>query len=131
MDENTIKKFQKTVWDFYKLNKRSFPWRNTKNPYHILVSEIMLQQTQTSRVIVFYERWIKRFPDFKSLAGAKFSEIYPYWQGLGYNRRAQNLQKTSQKVVREYKGKLPQDISTLVQFYGIGPYTSRAIAIFS
>lgn len=129
-----IKKFQKTVWDFYKKNKRSFPWRETTDPYKILVSEIMLQQTQADRVVVFYEKWLKRFPDFKALAGAKFSEIYPYWQGLGYNRRALNLQKAAQKAMEEYAGRLPSGVSGvghLNEFPGIGPYTARAVSIFS
>src|SRR5258706_4469495 len=109
MDKQRIKEFQKVIWDFYKKNKRDFPWRNTKDPYKILVSEIMLQQTQADRVVVFYKRWIKWFPNFASLKGVKFSEIYPYWQGLGYNRRALNLQKAAQKAITEYNGKLPQD----------------------
>src|SRR3989344_1261797 len=129
--KDSIKKFQKTIWDFYKNNKRTFPWRQTKDPYKILVSEIMLQQTQTGRVIEYYRKWLERFPDFKTLAGAKFSEIYPYWQGLGYNRRALALQKTAQKAIKEYNGKLPNDISLLEEFPGIGPYTARAVSIFS
>ena len=131
MQKESIKKFQKIVWDFYKKNKRDFPWRNTKDPYRILVSEVMLQQTQAPRVVAFYQRWIKRFPNPKALAGAKFSEIYPFWQGLGYNRRALALQKTAQKAVAEFKGKLPANITTLETFPGIGPYTARAISIFS
>ncbi len=131
MQNGKIKKFQKTVWDFYKKNKRDFPWRNTKNPYHILVSEVMLQQTQAPRVVAFYQRWIKRFPSPNALADAKFSEMYPLWQGLGYNRRALALQKTAQKVVKEFGGKLPTDSEHLKAFPGIGPYTARAVSIFS
>lgn len=131
--------FQKLVWDFYKENKRDFPWREpirhgsgqVYDPYHILVSEIMLQQTQAPRVVAYYEKFIKQFPDFKSLADAKFNEIYPLWQGLGYNRRALALQKAAQKAVIEYDGKLPQGILLLEEFPGIGPYTARAVAIFS
>ncbi len=131
MDEKRIEEFQKTVWDFYKKNKRDFPWRNTTDPYKILVSEIMLQQTQADRVVNYYQRWIKRFPNIASLAEAKFSEIYPFWQGLGYNRRALALQKTAQKAVQEFGGKLPKDILELEKFPGIGPYTARAVSIFS
>lgn len=135
MPIDRIKTFQKIVWDFYKKNKRDFPWRETTDPYSILVSEIMLQQTQADRVVAFYEKWLKRFPDFKTLAGAKFSEIYPFWQGLGYNRRALNLQKAAQKTIEEYGGKLPVDVPVDVQrlqsFLGIGPYTARAVSIFS
>ncbi len=131
MDKKRIADFQKTVWDFYKKNKRTFPWRETTDPYKILVSEIMLQQTQAPRVVVYYEKWLQRFPDFTTLAAAKFSEIYPYWQGLGYNRRAQALQKTAEKVVAAYNGKLPSDTALLEKLPGIGPYTARAVSIFS
>lgn len=130
-NKKEIEKFQKTVWDFYKKNKRNFPWRRTKDPYKILVSEIMLQQTQADRVVRYYEKWLKGFPNLESLAKAKFSEIYPYWQGLGYNRRGLNLQKAAQKALAEYKGKLPKDVSLLEEFPGIGPYTARAVSIFS
>ena len=126
-----ISQFKVEVWDFYKKNKRSFPWRKTKDPYKILVSEVMLQQTQVLRVVAFYQKWIKRFPNIKTLAEAKFSQIYPFWQGLGYNRRAQALQKTAQKVVKEFGGKLPPDIATLEKLPGIGLYTARAVSIFS
>ena len=82
-------------------------------------------------MVPFYEKWIRRFPDFASLTDAKFSEIYPYWQGLGYNRRGLNLQKAAQKAITEYQGKLPQDILLLEAFPGIGPYTARAVSIFA
>jgi A/G-specific adenine glycosylase len=129
--KDRIENFQKLVWDFYRKNERRFPWRETTDPYKILVSEIMLQQTQADRVVAFYERWIKRFPDFTSLAGASFREIYPFWQGLGYNRRALALQKTAQKAVAEFGGKLPPGVQHLEEFPGIGPYTARAVAIFA
>ena len=127
----SISQFKVKIWDFYQKNKRDFPWRQTKNPYKILVSEVMLQQTQTDRVVAYYEKWLKRFPNFKSLASARFSEIYPFWQGLGYNRRGLNLQKAAQKALVEYKGKLPQNVAQLAEFPGIGPYTARAVSIFS
>lgn len=125
MQEEKIKKFQKTVWDFYKKNQRSFPWRETTDPYKILVSEIMLQQTQAPRVVAFYEKWIKRFPDIKTLAKANFSQIYPFWQGLGYNRRALNLQKAAKHIT---ENGWPDNLQDLP---GIGPYTARAVSIFS
>ncbi len=131
MDPKEIKKFQQTVWNFYKKNKRDFPWRQTTDPYNILVSEIMLQQTQAPRVIAYYNAWIKKFPNVKKLAKATFSQIYPYWQGLGYNRRALALQKLAQEVVKNHSGKLPEDFGQLQQLPGIGPYTARAVSIFS
>lgn len=131
MQKAEIKKFQELIWDFYKKNKRDLPWRNTTNPYYILVSEIMLQQTQADRVIPYYKKFIKRFPAFKSLAGAKFSEIYPLWQGLGYNRRALALKKLAEIVTKEYQGKLPVNPILLQTLPGIGPYTARAIIAFA
>lgn len=131
MDRRSIKKFQTLVWNFYKKNKRTLPWRATKDPYKILVSEVMLQQTQADRVVAYYKKWITRFPNFTSLAGAKFSEIYPYWQGLGYNRRALALQKLAKEVVKKYHGKLPLGIRQLEELPGIGPYTARAVSIFA
>ncbi len=131
MEEKRIAEFQKTVWDFYGKNQREFPWRNTKTPYHILVSEIMLQQTQADRVVRYYKRWLERFPDFAALAKAPFSDIYPYWQGLGYNRRAMALKKLAQVVIEKYQGELPKKIPLLEDLPGIGPYTARAVSIFS
>lgn len=126
-----IASFQKKVWDFYRKNRRDFPWRNTQNAYHILVSEIMLQQTQADRVVPFYKKWIARFPDIASLAGATFSKIYPYWQGLGYNRRALALQKTAQKIATDFAGNIPKDVVVLQTLPGIGPYTACAVSIFA
>ena len=126
-----IGEFQKTVWDFYQKNQRSFPWRKTKNPYRILVSEVMLQQTQADRVVRYYEAFLKRFPNVETLAAASFADIYELWQGLGYNRRAMNLKKAAEKSVNEFKGKFPKDPVTLETFPGIGPYTAKAVAIFS
>jgi len=131
MEKEHIESFQKLIWNFYKKNKRDLPWRNTTDPYNILISEVMLQQTQADRVVSFYKTFIKRFPNFKTLAGAKFSEIYPLWQGLGYNRRALALQKLAQEVTVKYRGKLPLGIIELQQLPGIGPYTARAVSIFS
>ncbi|MBX4200801.1 A/G-specific adenine glycosylase [Candidatus Parcubacteria bacterium] len=139
MQKPDIKKFQTTVWDFYKKNKRNFPWREpirrgsgqAYDPYKILVSEIMLQQTQADRVVRYYGRWLEKFPDAHSLARVTFAEIYPFWQGLGYNRRALALQKAAKKVIDEFNGKFPSDVGRLEEFPGIGPYTARAVSIFS
>ncbi len=131
MEKDEIKKFQKLIWTFYKKNQRSFPWRETIDPYRILVSEIMLQQTQTDRVVAYYKKWVKRFPNFKSLVDVPFNEIYPLWQGLGYNRRALALQKLAEEVTKKYKGVLPKDLVLLQELPSIGPYTARAVSIFS
>jgi len=131
MDKKRVERFRKIVWNFYKKNGRSFPWRKTKNPYRILVSEIMLQQTQADRVVTYYEKFVKRFPDFKTLAKANFQQIYKLWQGLGYNRRALALWRLAKEVVAKYQGKLPRDIIALESLPGIGPYTARAVSIFA
>lgn len=131
MDKKRVEQFRRTIWSFYKKNHRSFPWRKTKDPYKILVSEIMLQQTQADRVVVYYEKFIKKFPDFKTLSKANFKDIYQIWQGLGYNRRALALQKLAKEVTAKHHGKLPKDIVLLEELPGIGPYTARAVSIFA
>jgi A/G-specific adenine glycosylase len=119
------------IWDYYQHNRRDFSWRATDNPYHIVVSEIMLQQTQTYRVAPKYELFIKAFPDFTTLAQAPLQNLLAAWHGLGYNRRALALQKTAQKVVQEYNGLLPNDPETLVTFPGIGKATAASICAFA
>lgn len=131
MDKKRITDFQRIIWNFYKKNKRSFPWRTTKDPYKILVSEIMLQQTQADRVVRYYEKWLERFPNFASLSRASFNEMYSHWQGLGYNRRALALKKIAGKTIKEFRGKLPSDPEILEMFPGIGKYTAAAIAAFA
>lgn len=123
--------FQKLVYDYYKSNSRDLPWRKTSNPYHILVSEIMLQQTQVDRVLKKYHEFIARFPDFASLARASLRTILQVWQGMGYNRRALALKKIAHTMVRRFKGKLPSDIETLTTLPGIGGATAAAIAAFA
>ncbi|KND50479.1 MAG: A/G-specific adenine glycosylase [Parcubacteria bacterium C7867-007] len=126
------RKFRKIIWDFYKKQGRhDLPWRNTTDPYRILVSEVMLQQTQVERVRGYYAAWLKRFPTVRALAKAPLAEVLTLWQGLGYNRRAKMLHDAAKKVVIEYKGKMPTDPDTLVSLPGVGPYTARAVAAFS
>lgn len=107
------------------------PWRHTTDPYKILVSEIMLQQTQVSRVLVKYEEFIRVFPDFKTLARAPLSKILGVWQGMGYNRRAVFLKKLAEIVAKDYKGKLPQDPVLLEKLPGIGKATAGSICAFA
>ncbi|MDZ4299655.1 MAG: A/G-specific adenine glycosylase [Candidatus Sungbacteria bacterium] len=107
------------------------PWRATRDPYAILVSEFMLQQTQVERVISYYESFLARFPDFASLATASNVEVLTAWQGLGYNRRALNLKKTAEAVIREFDGVLPKDIAALEKLPGVGPATAGAITVFA
>ena len=123
-----ISKFQKQLLSWYDKTKRDLPWRRTKDPYKILVSEIMLQQTQVDTVIPYYERWIKRFPDFQTLACAKEPDVLKFWQGLGYYRRAKMLHRNAKEICSNHKGLLPRDIPALMTLPGIGRYTAGAIA---
>ncbi len=120
--------FQKQLLRWYQKNKRPLPWRQKKDPYSILVSEIMLQQTQVDTVIPYYKRWLKKFPTFETLAVAKEEAVLKLWQGLGYYRRAKMLHRNAQAVVRDHHGKLPQETKILIQLPGIGRYTAGAIA---
>jgi A/G-specific adenine glycosylase len=112
---------------WFDVNKREMPWRNTSDPYAIWVSEIMLQQTQVDTVIPYYINFMKRFPTIQRLASAPLEEVYNYWEGLGYYRRAQNLHKGAQMVEREYGGVFPKDVKLVKEIPGIGPYTLGAV----
>ena len=125
------KKIQQRVLHWYKQNKRNLPWRQTHDPYHILVAEIMLQQTQVQRVIEKYQSFLKRFPTVQKLARAKASSVITEWKGLGYNRRALFLQRSAQSVVKDHGGRFPRTISELVSLPGIGDYTARAVLSFA
>ena len=110
---------------------RDLPWRRTRDPYAILVSEIMLQQTQVATVIPFYERWLARFPDFASLADAEESEVLSAWQGLGYYSRARNLHRAAKTVIAAHDGKMPRDPALIRALPGVGRYTAGAVASFA
>lgn len=123
--------FQNKILTWYQNNKRDLPWRNTTNPYFIMVSEIMLQQTQVSRVIEKYNQFIARFPTLQDLASASKQELLELWIGLGFNSRALRLQETAKILVKNYGGNIPDDETELRKLPGIGPYTSRAILAFA
>lgn len=123
--------FQEEIYTYYKFFKRHFPWRTTTNPYHILVSEIMLQQTQTKRVVPKYHNFLEKFPDFFSLAAASQYDLLAAWQGLGYNRRALALHQSAKIVVEQHKGAFPSNPTELIKLPGIGPYTSCSIVTFA
>ena len=112
---------------WYRKNKRSFPWRDTKDPYHVWISEIMLQQTRTEAVISYFERFLKQVPDIKALSLIKDDDLNRLWEGLGYYSRARNLKKCAIKLMEDHNGKLPEDHEALLKLPGIGPYTAGAI----
>ena len=100
---------------------RNLPWRRTRNPYHILVAEVMLQQTQVDRVVPKYQMFLDQFPTIEALAAAPTAEVIRAWSGLGYNRRAVNMQRTARAVLEQYGGEFPRDITELRTLPGIGP----------
>jgi len=122
---------QNIIYSYYRKHARQFPWRETTDPYRILVSEIMLQQTQTFRVMGKYEAFIKAFPDFATLAGAQLNTVLSLWQGLGYNRRALSLKKTAEIVVSNFHGTLPDSYEELISLPGIGKATAGSILAFA
>lgn len=113
---------------WYEKNRRSMPWREDASPYHVWLSEIMLQQTRIEAAMAYYERFIRRLPDVKALAEVSEEELLKLWEGLGYYNRARNLQKAARLVVERYDGKLPADYDLLLALPGIGNYTAGAIA---
>jgi A/G-specific adenine glycosylase len=126
------KDFIKTVRDYYRRHgRRSLPWRLTTNPYRILVSEVMLQQTQVERVIPKYRSFLRQFPTMKNLAEASLGEVLTEWQGLGYNRRAKMLHECAKEITVRFRGRTPKSYGELVKLPGVGSYTAGAIMAFA
>jgi A/G-specific adenine glycosylase len=131
-DDDAIRQFQREVLAFYHEHGRhDMVWRHTTDPYRIVVSELMLQQTQVERVAIKFPAFIAVFPDFATLAAAPLHEILAIWQGMGYNRRALFLKKIAESVLKDYNGVLPQDVETLTTLPGIGTATASSIAAFA
>ncbi len=120
--------FAARITKWYEKNKRELPWRNTKNPYSIWLSEIILQQTRVDQGFDYYVKFTLNYPDVFSLANASRDEVFKLWQGLGYYNRADHMLRTAKLVVEKYDGKFPEKSERLLQLPGIGPYTSAAIA---
>ncbi|MBX7158134.1 MAG: A/G-specific adenine glycosylase [Verrucomicrobiae bacterium] len=120
--------FRKKILTWYKANQRDLPWRRTRDPYAIAVSEIMLQQTQVATVIPYFNRWLKQFPTWQTLARASEEKVLKMWEGLGYYQRARNLHAAAKHVVKQYGGQLPADWEAIYQLPGMGRYTAGAIA---
>jgi len=124
--------FQTFVLDWYeKCGRHDLPWRQTHDPYCVLVSELMLQQTQVVRVIPKYEAFIKKYPTAKKLSAASLGDVLRMWQGLGYNRRAKFLLQCAQEITESHKGIFPESYDELLKLPGIGPYTAAAICAFA
>lgn len=122
-------KAQQRVLRWFEESQRPFPWRDTRDPYRILVAEVMLQQTQTGRAVPIYEAFLKRFPNVETLAHAPAMEVIRAWKGLGYNKRAVALQDAAQQIVRE--GRFPSTLRQLRALPGVAAYTSAAVACFA
>lgn len=114
--------------DWFRATKRNLPWRQTYDPYHVWISEIMLQQTQMERGVQYFLRWIERFPAVEDVACASEDDILKYWEGLGYYARARNLHKAAKEITERLSGKVPADYKTLLTLPGIGPYTAAAVS---
>jgi len=126
-----IRVFQRRILDHYRSRGRRLPWRATRNPWHILVSEVMLQQTQVERVMPKYRDFLARFPDPAALAAAPLAQVLAAWSGLGYNRRALALKRCAETLQREIRGRVPRAHEQLVRLPGVGPYTASAVCVFA
>ena len=124
-------RFRRRLLEWYRRHGRDLPWRTTGDPYHILVSEMMLQQTQVDRVLPKYREWLERYPSLAALAAADQEEVTAAWRPLGYNIRPRRLHTIAKESVQRYGGELPSDAETLLSFKGIGAYTAGAIRSFA
>jgi len=124
-------RFRRRLAAWFRRSGRDLPWRRTRDPYAIAVSEFMLQQTQVSRVLDYYPRFLRRYPTLQDLAASRPAAVREAWDGLGYYRRAANLGRLARVVVREHEGRLPSDVAALRKLPGVGPYTAGAIACFA
>ena len=131
LDDAAVERFRRRAWRHGRRHYRSLPWRETGDPYAILVSEVMLQQTQVTRVLDYYTRFLSRFPDPASLAAAPPAAVLERWSGLGYNRRALALQRAAVAVMRDHGGLLPADRDALLRLPGVGPATAGAVLAFA
>ncbi len=131
VDPSTVAALQRRVFDWYAANGRDLPWRRTTDPYAILVSEIMLQQTQVPRVIPKYAGFLAAYPRLEDLAKAPLDEVLRLWKGLGYNNRGRRLRDCAAVVAAGGRGELPRSFDGLRALPGVGPYTARAVLVFA
>src|SRR5437868_1550222 len=123
--------FRRALSCWFEKHGRDLPWRRTRDPYAVLVSELMLQQTQVSAVLPYYNRWLRQFPTVTCLARAPESQVLHAWEGLGYYARARNLHRAAKLIVRRFDGELPDDPEQLQLLPGVGRYTANAVAVFA
>lgn len=131
MTQKASERLSNELETYFRVHGRDLPWRRTKDPYRVLVSELMLQQTQVSRVIPKWHAWLEKFPTLRALAESQKSDVLKMWSGLGYNSRALRLRELAIVVMKEWRGKLPHEPEKLLTLPGIGPYTANAIASFA
>jgi A/G-specific adenine glycosylase len=131
LSDQQIVNFQNLILTWWQKNRRDLPWRKTHDPYHIHVSEVMLQQTQVSRALPKFHEFLKTFPTVKDLAKSKTGDVIIAWKGMGYNRRALYLKKTAEVITSEYDGIYPPEEQKLLKLPGLGLYTTRAILVFA
>ena len=131
LDHQQVRSFQQRLLRWYARHGRDLPWRHTRDPYRILVSEVMLQQTQVERVIEYYGRFLEKYPTIESLAESAEPQVREAWDGLGYYARARNLHRTARQVTMELGGELPQDAQLIRRLPGIGRYTAGAVLSFA
>jgi A/G-specific adenine glycosylase len=131
LDVEQVRQFQRRLIRWYGRHGRDLPWRHTRDPYHILVSEVMLQQTQVERVLDYYEPFLRRYPTIEALAESSEPAVREAWDGLGYYARARNLHRTAQQVTAEHGGTIPDRPETIRRLPGIGRYTAGAVLSFA
>jgi A/G-specific adenine glycosylase len=131
VDSVSARSFRRSLLSWYRKNRRDLPWRHAADPYALLVSEFMLQQTQVAAVIPYYNEWLRRFPDFGTLAAASESDVLHAWQGLGYYARARNLRAAAIAIVEKHGGEFPRAPNSIAELPGVGRYTANAVATFA
>ena len=128
LSEQQLSPLRQQLLNWFAEEKRDLPWRKTDEPYAIWVSEVMLQQTQTRKVLEYYDRFLQKFPSIRALARAELDDVLKAWEGLGYYARARNLHRAAKEIVASHGAKIPADYDTLCQINGIGPYTAAAVS---